>query len=253
MLNAAKFPHLPPFGFTTGSNPRAVCVDRFLAHRVKERFSGQHMDYKGRIRLSSLGVLPIGTQLPRAGPFCSPGAGPAATSPWAVAGLWVWNSCRRGQGIDPTSRVAGCGPPVFRIPWAARVPWGWMGVPAGRYPCRTPTGSGTRTSALAGKGVCGQSQSTTGKPKCPSASRLGPHRPCVTRYGCVWQKTHGEVTLKCRFLCLPESRGEKALRAQQHLPLPGGEFRLGGQWRGAAAFSQQRSSPKEIKIVYLQH
>lgn len=182
-LYTAKSPRLLPSGFTAESNPRAVCVDRLLAHGVKEPFPRQHTDWKGRIRLSCLGIPPIGTQLPGAGRLCSPGPGPAAPFSWAVVGIWVWNSCRRGQKVDPTSRVAGCGPPVFLILRAARVPRGWMEVPAGRYPCGTPTASGTRTSACAGKGVCGQSQGTAGKPKCPSAGRLAPHRPWVTRYG----------------------------------------------------------------------
>lgn len=72
-------------------------------------------------------------------------------------------SCRRGQGVAPTCRAAGCRSPLSRIPRAAYIPRGWMGVLAGGSLWRTAAVSGARTSALAapGKGcvcVCAKSQ-----------------------------------------------------------------------------------------------
>lgn len=89
------------------------------------------------------------------------------------------------------------------------------------------------------------------KPKRPSAPRVAPHRPCVTRCCCVWQKTHGEATVKCCFLTSPEARGKKPLRAEWHLPLPGSGVTSAGQWRGAAVFfpRNSRSSPKEKNML----
>jgi len=54
--------------------------------------------------------------VPRVGSFCSPGAASAVPSPWGVSrdtGLDV-DDCGRGQGVAPTCRAAGCGPPLSR-------------------------------------------------------------------------------------------------------------------------------------------
>lgn len=100
------------------------------------------------------------------------------------------------------------------------------------------------------KGVCGQSQSTTGKPKCPSAPRLALHRLWVTRYRCIWQKTRGEVTPKCRFLTLPEYREEKVLHAEGHLPFPEGESVWQEMVRGSNLLATAFFSKGNLKNVY---
>lgn len=123
------------------------------------------------------------------------------------------------EGDKRPTRVPGCWLRATHLPppLGCTRPSGLGGGP-GR---EIPAGSGTGTPARAEKGLCGQSQSTTGKPKCLSTPRLTPHRPWVTRYRCVRQKTHGEVTLKCRFLTLPESRGEKNPSRSRASALPG--------------------------------
>lgn len=168
---------------------------------------------------------------------------------WAVAGLWVWNSSRRGQETDPTPWVAACGPPAFLILRLQAL----LGLPAGRYPWGTSPASGTGTSGRAGKGECGQSQSTTGKPKRPSAPPLPPHHPWVTRYRCIWQKTHGEVTLKCRFVTLPESRGEKVFYTEGHLPFPEGESRSAGSGGRQQSYRNSVLLQRKFKNVDFQH
>lgn len=179
--------------------------------------------------------------MPGAGPFCSPGPGPAASFQRAIAGVWVWNSCRRGQEIDPTSRVAGCGLPLF-LTSGCTGPSGLDGGPGREIPLSDTYKLWDKDiSACRKRGWCEQSQSTTGKPKCPSAPRLELHRPLGYSLSLhlaenSW-RSHSETSFSDSAR-IP--RGKKS-STPKGICLP-----FGRRWRGAAIFSQQRSSPKEI-------
>lgn len=200
--------------------------------------------------------------MPGAGRFGSPGAGPLPPLPVGVPRVVgpEAGSCPRGQGVAPTCRAAGCRPPLSRPPGPhTSLGAGWgsrqrRGGGDGLWP--TATGCGARTPGLSapGKGVVVvQNHSTTREAKTMVSAAAGPASSSFARYCCVWQKTHGEAALKCRFLTPPEARGMKRLRAERHLPLPGSGGALGGQRRGAAVVfpPNSRSSPKEEKKKYI--
>lgn len=230
-------PHLPSCGFTAESDPRAVCVDRLLARRVKEPVSGQ------RTRPSSLGIPPIGTQLPGVG----------ASAAQALVLLRLFPERQPGFGFGTAAEgdkrpTRGCGPPVFLILWAARVPRGREGVPAVR--CLQALGQGHQRGQKKGYGAESEHD---GEAKMPlstatgAASSLG-YSLSLRLAENSW-RSHSEMSFSGSAR-IP--RGKKILCAQGHQPFPKGKSRLGRQWGGVATFSQQRSSPKEIKNVYFQ-
>lgn len=204
-----------------------------------EVIPGQCTDREGRILLSSLEAAPVGDALglpcqewdgsaaqallllrplPGLGPGYGAGGGQlreGATRRPDVRGCWLQAAplphppgCTLPSGLD-----GGPGRGGRPFSGSSRL---WGSDIGARSPWKRGGGGGRRCKITARRW----------KPKRPSAPRLAPHRPCVTRYCCVWQKTHGETPLKCRFPTLPEARGKKNPFAPRGICLsPGAESR----------------------------